>query len=111
VENLLIILKKNCKLILLSNTDPIHFTFIRNKYKILDIFDDFVLSYKIGYKKPSQAIYLYAIKKAGTSPNEILFIDDIYEHVQAAKLLGIKSIQYTNFDRLKIDLKKLNILT
>ena len=111
IERLLRKLKKNYKLVLLSNTDEIHFSHIRKKYKILDIFDDFVLSYKIGYTKPNPLIYLHAIKKAKTFPNNIIYIDDIKSYVLAAKFFGIKSIQYTTFSKLKADLKKLNIKT
>ena len=90
MEKLLRKLKKNYELILLSNTDEIHFAHTRNNYKILNIFDDFILSYKVGYKKPNPLIFLHAIKKAKTSPNELLYIDDIYSYIAAARFLGIK---------------------
>ncbi len=109
MERLLRKLKKNYKLVLLSNTDEIHFSHIRKKYKILDIFDDFVLSYKVGYTKPNPLIYLHAIKKAKTFPNKIVYIDDIKSYVLAAKFFGIKSLQYAEFEKLKSDLNKFNI--
>ena len=109
MENLLKKLKKNYKLILLSNTDEIHFSHIKGKYKILDIFDKFVLSYEVGCTKPNPLIYLHAIKEAKTLPNEILYIDDVYQFVMAAKLFGIKSIQYKNFQKLKEDLKRFKL--
>lgn len=99
-------LKKNYRLILLSNTDEIHFNYLKNKCKILNIFDDYILSYKIGYAKPNPMIFLKAIKAAKTSPKQIFFIDDIYSFVSVAKLLKIKAAQYTNFNSLKIDLRK-----
>ena len=109
METLLKKLKKNYKLILLSNTDEIHFNYIRNKYKILDVLDDFVLSYKVGYKKPHPLIYLHALKKAKITPNKILYIDDNPQFVMIAKFFGIKSIQYKNIRKLKSNLKQLNI--
>jgi len=109
MERLIKKLKKNYKLILLSNTDEIHFAYIKNKYKILDIFDGFVLSYKVGYTKPSPLIYLHAIKKVKTFPIQMLYIDDIPGFVKVAKLFGIKSIQYKNFNQLKSKLKQFNI--
>jgi len=109
MEKLLKKLKKNYKLVLLSNTDTIHFTYIKNKYKLLNIFDDYVLSYKLGYKKPNPLIYQYALKKTKVLPNEILYIDDILEFVKAAKFLGIKSVQYKNFEKLETDLKRMNV--
>ena len=109
MEKLLKKLKKNYKLVLLSNTDTIHFTYIKNKYKLLNIFDDYVLSYKLGYKKPKPLIYQYALKKTNVLPNETLYIDDILEFVKAAKFLGIKSVQYTTFEKLETDLKQMNL--
>ena len=102
-------LKKNHKLILLSNTDEIHFEYCKKKYKILNIFDDLILSYKVGYCKPNPTIYLREIKKAKTPKNKILYIDDIYNYVKAAKSLGINSIQYKNMQQLKTALKHMNV--
>ncbi len=102
-------LKKNYKLILLSNTDEIHFTHLNNKHNLTKIFDDFVLSYKIGHMKPSPRIYLHALKKARAFPTKVAYIDDIKEFVLASKIFGIKGIQYTDFEKLKKDLTKLNI--
>lgn len=102
-------LKKNHGLILLSNTDAIHFPHITKKYKVFGIFDDFILSYKLGYCKPDSSIYLHAIKKAKTPKKDILYIDDIYNYTKAAKLLGIKSIQYKNMQKFKNDLRKINV--
>ncbi|MDP6139194.1 MAG: HAD-IA family hydrolase [Candidatus Woesearchaeota archaeon] len=109
MEALLYKLKKNYKLILLSNTDEIHFTYCKEKYKVLDIFDDFILSYKIGHRKPNPLIYLSALKKAKTFPSHILYIDDIHRFVKTVKFFGIKSIQYKNIQKLKSDLKRINV--
>ena len=109
MEKLLHKLKKRYQLVLLSNTDKIHFDYIKAKYKILNIFDDLIVSYKVGYKKPNPFIYLKAIKKSKTLLNSILYIDDIPEFVLVAKFFGIKSIQYKNIQQLKSDLRKLNI--
>jgi len=102
-------LKKNYTLILLSNTDEIHFAYCTKNYKVLGIFDDFILSYKIGCKKPNPFIYLCALRKAKALPSKVLYIDDIASYVTAARLFGIRAIQYKNFEKLKNGLKKINI--
>ena len=102
-------LKKNYKLVLLSNTDEIHFTYLNNKHHLTEIFDDFVLSYKVGHMKPSPGIYLHALKKAREFPTKVVYIDDIKTFVTASKLFGIKGIHYTNFEKLKKELRRLNI--
>ena len=103
-------LKKNYKLVLLSNTDEIHFNYLKNKHKLTGIFSDFALSYKIGHMKPSPWIYLSALKKANAFPTKVAYIDDIENFVLASKFFGIKGVQYTNFDKLKKDLMNMGIL-
>ena len=90
-------LKKSYRLVLLSNADEIHFTHLNNKHNLTKIFDDFVVSYKIGHMKPSPKIYLHALKKACAFPAKVAYIDDIKEFVSASKLFGIKGIQYIDF--------------
>ena len=103
-------LKKSYRLVLLSNTDKLHFEYIRNKYKILDIFDDCVLSYKVKCRKPNPLIFLKAIKKAKAMPFNCLYFDDIPEFVLAARMLGVKAFQYKSFGKSKTDLKKAGVL-
>ncbi|MBI2208588.1 HAD hydrolase-like protein [Candidatus Woesearchaeota archaeon] len=106
MEKLLYRLKKNYRLVLLSNTDEMHFNYLRKKYSVLDIFDGYVLSCQEGCKKPNPMIYFQAIKKAKAMPGQIVYMDDVYAYVIAAKIFGIKGIQYKTFDKLKIDLRQ-----
>lgn len=103
-------LKKNYRLVLLSNTDEIHFNYLKNKHKLNKIFDDFALSYKTGHMKPSPWIYLSTLKKARAFPTKAAYIDDIEEFVWASKFFGIKGVQYTSLDKLKKDLMNMGIL-
>ena len=103
-------LKRNFRLILLSNTDALHFGYLKKKYRILDIFDDYVLSYEVGYRKPNPLIFFEAIKKSETSPFNCVYFDDIYGFVFVARLMGIKAFQYKNYEKLVNDLKNANIL-
>lgn len=104
-------LKKNFRLILLSNTDIMHFNYIKNKYKIVNIFDEQVLSYKVGHRKPNPLIFLKALKKAKTLPFKCAYFDDIAEFIYIARLIGIRAFQYKNFEKLAEDLRKVKILT
>lgn len=108
VEKIIKKLKRNFKLVLLSNTDVWHFEYIKNKYKIIDTFDDYVLSYEVGCRKPNPLIFLKALKKAKASPFNCLYFDDILEFVYAARLLGINAFRYKNFKKLKNDLARFN---
>lgn len=111
VEELIKILKRKFELILLSNTDVLHFEYIKNKYKIVNAFDERVLSYEVGYRKPNPLIFLNALRRAETLPFKCVYIDDIPEFVYVARLMGIRAFQYKNFKKLKSDLSKVGILT
>lgn len=86
-------LKRNYKMLLLSNTDVMRFGFIKKKFPEILIFDEYILSYEVGRMKPEPRIYQKALKKAGAKARECVFIDDIKENVGAAAELGIHGIQ------------------
>ena len=51
-------LKNNSyKLYILSNTNALHFKYLKNKFKILSEFDDYILSYRSGHRKPNPIIF------------------------------------------------------
>ena len=110
VAALLPILKKNYKLILLSNTDPIHKKYGWEHYDFLQHFDDLILSYEVGAVKPEEEIYR-AVENISRAPSEEhIFIDDIEKYVEAAKNLGWDGIHFTGFSNLINDLNSRNIL-
>ena len=103
-------LKGRYKLILLSNTDVMHFTFIKKKFPEILIFDDYVLSYEVGAMKPDPRIYEEALRRAGFKPEECLFIDDMEENIKGAQKLGINVILMEPRTDLEAALRGLNLL-
>ncbi len=103
-------LKKDYRLIALSNTNKANYEFVTRKYDIMNIFDDYILSYKIGSVKPGKKIYQAALEKALCKPEECLFIDDIEKFVLAAEKLGVKTIHYKSHSYLEEKLKEFEIL-
>lgn len=89
-------LKKSYRLFLLSNTNEIHrIKFHRNfetdfGYSFFDLFERNFYSHEMGMRKPNPQIYRDALKEAGLVPEETLFIDDMKENTEAAKILGMK---------------------
>ncbi len=109
IADLITNLRGRYRLVLLSNTNEIHFENIINRFKILEKFDEMVLSYKAGFRKPNPMIYLSAISKCGTFPWRCAYIDDIAEFIKAGRLLMLKSIQYENYESLLEKMKKIGI--
>ncbi len=97
------------KMLLLSNTDPERFGFVRVTFPAVGLFDGFVLSYELKLLKPDPAIYRAAASKAGCEPGECVFIDDMEENVTAAVAAGLAGIHYLPETNLAAELKKLGL--
>ncbi|MBE3124644.1 MAG: HAD family phosphatase [Acidobacteria bacterium] len=98
-----------CKTLLLSNTDPERFAFVRRRFPEVLFFDHYVLSYELKLLKPDPAIYLAAARLADTSPRECVFIDDMEENVKGAVDAGLVGIHYMPTTDLAAELKKLGL--
>lgn len=101
MEEVVTRLARGYPLFLLSNTNALHFEYIQEQYPILKHFSHFVLSYKVGSRKPEKGIYEHLLKQAGIPPEQILFIDDKIPFVAAARELGIRAWQFTSSEALK----------
>jgi glucose-1-phosphatase len=104
-EALLESIASRYRLLLLSNTNAIHFEMIRRTYPILRHFHDFVLSYEVGAMKPDPRIYAAAVERAGCLPEECFFTDDMQPFVEAACNAGIDAVQFRNAAQLERDLR------
>lgn len=94
-------LRRRKRLILLSNTNEIHFEYLEKEFPILKLVDERLLSYQVGYVKPDPQIYRLAIDKAGVAPERIFFADDRIENVEAARSAGIQAIQFKSETQLR----------
>jgi FMN phosphatase YigB (HAD superfamily) len=98
-ESLLKRIRARHRLLLLSNTNPIHFSTIDMSYPLMRHFHGSVLSYRVGAQKPSPRIYQEAIRLAGCRPEECFFTDDIASFVDAAQREGIDAVQFHSVAR------------
>jgi len=96
---------ENNRIFLLSNTNEIHIEefnrYLLNSHSIPSLepfFEKLYLSYEIGLRKPERQIFEYVLADAGLNPETTLFIDDSFQHIQAAKALGIVSHHLLNED-------------
>lgn len=104
-DEMLEALGKKYPLILLSNTNPLHFSMLRERYPIFRHFHEFVLSYQVGAMKPSPQIYQEAVGRAGCRPEECFFTDDIAAYVEAARALGIDAVQFQSCEQIQQELR------
>ena len=110
VVDILINLKKNYKIWLLSNTNPMHIkNEIESKYVFQKLVDGGIYSYDVGYRKPEKEIYHIACDSAEVNPGNSIFIDDLEENIIGANKAGIKGVHYKNTIELLKELTRLNI--
>lgn len=100
-------LKGRYRLLLLSNTDPLRFGFVRRNFPDILFFDDYVLSYEVKALKPDHRIFREALSRAGAKPASCVFIDDLEENVAAAAALGMNTILYRPDIDLQRELRRL----
>ncbi len=109
-EELLRRLKRRYPLYLLSDTNEIHFGYVRGTVKALRLFDAFVVSYEVGVLKPDPRIYQEALKRAGLPAEACVFVDDRAPNVEGAARLGIHAIRFTTAEQVATDLERLGVV-
>ena len=102
-------LRKNFRLGLLSNTDPIHVAHLEATYDFFRFFPTSTRTYScaVGSSKPSPLIFRDALKSLRSKAEESVFIDDIQTYVQAARSLGMNAIHYQGPVQLRQELNSL----
>lgn len=87
----------NYRLFLLSNTNPIHWKFVKRNFKYVSLIENCGLSYRLRLYKPDPRIYLKLIKSYKLNPGESLFIDDSKENCKSARSVGLRTITFSSY--------------
>lgn len=104
-------LKGRYRLVLISNTNAMHFEYVIKRYPVLGHFDKHILSFKEKIRKPDERIYRTAIRACRAKAHEILYIDDRSDLTEAAEKIGLHTFTFkNNADTLIQRMKKLEIL-
>jgi putative hydrolase of the HAD superfamily len=61
-----------------------------------ELFDDLVLSFEVGCRKPEPAIFALAARRAGEPPARCLLVDDLDENCAAAEAAAWQAIHFTD---------------
>ncbi len=101
---------KGIKLVLLSNTCEIHFNFLYSRFPHLKYFDEKILSYEVGMRKPDINIYKKAILQAGASLKDSFYTDDLKENIKGAHKIGLSASQFFSTEDLEKALIQYKVL-
>jgi len=103
-ETMLEGLARHYRLLVLSNTNAIHFAMVRERYPLLRHFHDLILSYEVKCMKPDPEIFRLAVKRAGCRPEECFYTDDIAAYVAAASEQGIDAVTFESASQIEREL-------
>jgi glucose-1-phosphatase len=97
------------KVLLLSNTNEMHWRFVRPLIPQFARFHGFVVSCEILLSKPQPEIFRYALERAGVAAEHAAYFDDVKSFVDAACELGIHGRVFTTAERFRGQLGELGI--
>ncbi len=98
------------RLMLLSNTNELHYRHLESQLPVLSLMARTFLSFELGMRKPDRAIYERVIAESGVSPARIIYIDDIPAYTRAAADLGIQAITFESAAQLDAALKARGVI-
>lgn len=84
---------------LLSNTNRVHFDYVRGRYpETIAPLKRLFLSHEMRLRKPERAAFEYVARAIGMPPERILFFDDLEANVEAAKAYGMDAVLVRSHD-------------
>lgn len=89
---------------ILSNIGDSVLESVEREFDWIHRFDVLVWSCQLGVVKPNPAIYRHTLAELGVQPEETLFIDDKRPNVEAARALGIQTIEFSTVEQLRASL-------
>ena len=96
--------------LLLSNTNEMHFAYCMERFPVLQLLDELVLSYELGFRKPDPRIFREAVRRSGLPAGDCVYVDDVADFVEVARAEGMRAAQYTSAEQLRADLIEFGIL-
>jgi len=103
-------LRSRVRLGLLSDTDPLHWGFLRKEYPFLAWFETPTLSYEVGVMKPDPRIFRLAATNVASPCERCLYIDDLPTNAAGAQAVGMQTLVFKDAQTLARDLAQLGLL-
>jgi len=108
--DLLMNLKNDYRIFLLSNTNELHYNYFRNTVDkvfgdpnlLEDIFEKTYYSHFMNERKPNAEAFLNVLNENQLSAETTLFIDDSEQHIEGAKKVGLQTILLKEVDIVDI---------
>ena len=99
-------LKKEFRLVALSNTDKVHWDFAFHTFPVFALLDGWVVSYEEGFAKPDPALYHALVERHCSGRLPFLYVDDILENVETARSLGWQAEVFRDANRFQKEINR-----
>jgi 2-haloacid dehalogenase len=99
-------LKGKFRLVALTNTDEVHWSYLRRNYPIFKLLDGWVASYKEGVVKPHPVIYQTVVDRYCHGRLPFFYTDDILRYVEAARHLGWDAEVFSDAAQFREEIEK-----
>jgi len=103
-------LRERVKVGLLSNTNKLHFDFLKQRFTVLKNLDHVFASHEIGCRKPEAKAYEYVLAQMKVRAPESVFVDDLMENVAAARHVGMHGVHATDPESVAAGLRDLGLI-
>ena len=80
---------------------------LEQRVKILDAFDQVIISAEVGLMKPDERIFHLALERLGVPPGEAVFVDDFAQNVDGARSAGLHAIHFRSADQARAELEQM----
>ena len=103
-------LKKDYKLVLVSNTDSFSVEEVIEKYDLKKYFDSMILSYQVGMLKTNPKMFDKALESVGVSKEDAIMVgDSIESDMVGARNAGVKGVLIDRRDKREYENKILSL--
>jgi HAD superfamily hydrolase (TIGR01509 family) len=97
IEEVLERVRARYRVAFLSNSNEVHAELIPRRFAALFAADDrFIFSHRYGLAKPDKEMFHRALELIGSLPQQVVFVDDLLENVEAARAIGMTAYQFTD---------------
>jgi len=102
--------RRGLRLYALTNFSNETWPLAKARFECLSWFEDVIVSGEHGIVKPDPRIFELAISRCRLDPAKTAFIDDVAANVEAGRACGLHAIHFTSSEKLRADLKELQLL-
>jgi putative hydrolase of the HAD superfamily len=94
---------------ILSDTDPLHWSFIDERWFLEEAATGVILSHRFGQMKADRGAFEKIIREYRFIPDKTIFIDDLQKNIDAASDAGINSILHKSYKETRSSLQKYGV--